>query len=129
MSEISIQRRVMLGLGSMPDCRMFRNNVGMGYQGRVVSRDKKTLILSDYRQIVYGLHPGSSDLIGFRRIKIEPAMVGATVAVFSAVEVKQPGEKPRVDQQCFIDTVTTFGGIAGVVTSVSEAKELIYGGI
>jgi hypothetical protein len=123
LSEISIQRRVMLGLGSMPDCRMFRNNVGMGYQGRVISRDKKTVILSDYRQIVYGLHPGSSDLIGWKTIEIG----GKRLAVFAAVEVKQPGEKPRADQKNFLDMVATFGGIAGVVTSVSEAKELICG--
>lgn len=47
---------------------------------------------------------------------------------FLAIEVKRPGYSPsdvRDDQQRWLRTVTRYGGIAGVASSVEEAMRLV----
>lgn len=61
----------------------------------------------------FGLCPGSADLIGIYDGR------------FVAMEVKLPGEKPRPDQVAFLEHVRSKGGIAGVVTSVQDALDLL----
>ena len=61
----------------------------------------------------FGLCPGSADLIGIYKGR------------FVAMEVKLPGQKPRLDQVRFLQHVEDMGGIAGVVTSVEDALELL----
>jgi hypothetical protein len=45
--------------------------------------------------------------------------------VFAAAEVKRPGVKVPEHQQKFIDFVTAFGGIAGVVRAPAEAIAVV----
>ncbi|MCH6559741.1 hypothetical protein IH799_05225, partial [candidate division KSB1 bacterium] len=76
------------------------------------------------------VNPGGSDLIGWTRVKITQKMLGNTVAVFTALEVKTPDWKgPKnnreLRQQHFIQTVAKNGGIAGFVRSPHEAKLLV----
>lgn len=92
--------------------RLFRNNVGIAEY-------------PDGSKVQYGLCKGSSDLIGWRQLKIEPWMVGRTVAVFTAIEVKRPGSYPTPEQRNFIQQVQNNGGIAGVARSASEAEQLL----
>lgn len=72
----------------------------------------------------------SSDLIGFTPVLITPDMVGRTVAVFTAVEVKHPGwigvrtARERA-QNAFIALVNSFGGRAGFATTVEEAERIM----
>ena len=40
------------------------------------------------------------------------------------IEVKLPGEKPREDQQKFLDAMRRTGAIAGCAHSVEEALEI-----
>ena len=89
-------------------CRLFRNNTGAikDAEGRLVR---------------FGLCKGSSDLIGFRPTVITPEMVGKTVAVFTAIEVKTPTGKPTPEQVHFIKRVKELGGIAGIARSVEDA--------
>jgi hypothetical protein len=77
------------------------------------------------RRVEFGLTDGASDLIGCRRVTITPAMVGCTLAVFIAAEVKRPGVKVPDHQQHFLDFVRGFGGIAGVVRSDADALALV----
>ena len=69
--------------------------------------------------------PGGSDLIGYRRVRVTPEMVGQEIAQFAAVEVKTPRGRVRPEQQQFIEHIRSAGGIAGIARSVAEAQELL----
>lgn len=125
MNENPIQKKIMLALGSRPDVRIFRNNVGNGFFGKVFEESGRCLTLIDYRRVQFGLEVGSSDLIGFKSITITPDMVGKRVAVFLSPEVKKPGQTGKSHQQAWRDMVNSFGGISGIVKSVEEAQELV----
>jgi hypothetical protein len=110
--EQQLQNEIRLALGSHPDVRLFRNNVGA---------------LPDPRGqlVTYGLCTGSSDLIGLRRVTVTPDMVGQQLAVFSALEVKRPGQKPTEPQKKFLAMVQNMGGLSGVVTSIESARSIL----
>lgn len=99
--------------------RLFRNNVGL-FQTK------------DGRKIQTGLAKGSSDLIGFKTVKITPEMAGKNIAVFVAVEVKKEDfrwtpsaiEKTK-DQIKFIEFVKNAGGIAGICRTEEEFEDLV----
>jgi VRR-NUC domain. len=78
------------------------------------------------RYVQFGVgSPGGSDLIGYRRVRVTPEMVGQEIAQFAAVEVKTPRGRVRPEQQQFIDHVLSAGGIAGIARSVDEAKDIL----
>ena len=65
----------------------------------------------------------SSDLIGIWPVKVTPEMVGQTLGVFFAVEVKAPGwrmDKRAEAQQAFGDWVRRHGGIFTFASDPSE---------
>jgi hypothetical protein len=105
MSETNLMNSILI---ADHGCRLFRNNTGAikDAEGRLVR---------------FGLCKGSSDLIGFRPTVITPDMVGQTVAVFTAIEVKTPTGKPTPEQLHFINRVKELGGIAGIARSVEDA--------
>ena len=109
MSEAAIQQQVRLAL-SRAGVVAFRNNIG-------AYMDPKT-----GRPVQYGVcNPGGSDLIGWTPVVITPDMVGSTVAVFTAVEVKTPAGKPTQHQLNFIAQVLKAGGLAGIARSPGDA--------
>lgn len=110
-SEQQVQQliRAELGRGAV---RLWRNNTG-------------TLLDRQGRPVSFGLCKGSSDLIGLRSVTITPDMVGQTLAVFSAVEVKGPRGRTTAEQEQFIGVVRQLGGLAGVARSVTEAAEIL----
>ena len=76
------------------------------------------------RRVKFGLfNPGGSDLIGFQPMIVTQEMVGKNIAVFTAIEVKQPGKKPTKEQQNFIDFVNKNGGIAFVCEDVKNLQK------
>lgn len=111
-SESQIQKEIMRELPST-GCVIFRNNTGVCRDGG--------------RFVRYGLCKGGSDLIGWTPTVITPAMVGKTVAIFSAVEVKKDGGKMSEEQLYFVGRVLGDGGYAGSATSVDEAKRIVGG--
>ena len=116
----------MLALGSKKNVRLFRNNVGMAYIGRVIVQTPTRITLQDYRPLHAGLVKGSSDLIGWKSIEITPDMVGKRVAVFTAIEVKANHSSRRTTEQMqFIKVVRDDGGHAGIATSPEEAQQII----
>ena len=125
MTEKALLADVRLALGSMADCRMFRNNVGVGHQGRVLSRTSGQVVLGGARQVRYGLFPGSGDLIGWKSVVITPEMVGQRIAQFASVETKAEHGAVREDQETWIRAVRAAGGLAGIARSVRDAVELI----
>lgn len=123
MRETSISQHIQLGAAA-EGCTLLRNNNGAAY-------DKSG------RLIRYGLgHVApnqplrSSDLIGWTPMVITPDMVGKTVAVFTAVEVKVDGwthptdERERA-QAKFIDLVRDSGGLSTFATSVKQVLDLL----
>lgn len=67
---------------------------------------------------------GGSDLICVTPVKITADMVGKTVGVFTAIEVKNKTGRVSVHQQRFIDHITALGGFAGVARSPEEALKI-----
>jgi hypothetical protein len=111
MSEQELQQRIRLELGSGP-VRLWRNNVG-------ALRDQRGRLVS------YGLCPGSSDLIGLRRLRVGPEHLGQELAVFCALEIKSQRGRPSAEQRRFLAQVGAMGGLAGVIRSLAEARALL----
>lgn len=111
-TERTLMREIMYWLSQLPGVRVFRNNVGQAIQ-------------ADGRRIRYGLHRGSSDLIGWTSVKITPEMVGHKVAVFTAVEVKTATGRPTKEQTNFIEQVREAGGIAGIARDGYNVQALV----
>lgn len=108
-------------------CILLRNNSG-------VLEDKNG------RPVRYGLANESSkqnesfkssDLIGITPIVITPDMVGRTIGVFTAIEVKKEGwafkigNKREVAQLAFINWVKKLGGIASFCSSGKDMDLII----
>jgi hypothetical protein len=110
MSEAIVQTDIMLA-ASEDGNRLLRNNVG-------AYKDKRGV------WVKYGVGgKGGSDLIGWTQVIITADMVGQTLPVFTAVEVKE-NAKPTTDQLNFIGSVKRAGGIAGIAHSVEEYRGL-----
>ena len=105
-------QNIRLNVGELPNVRLFRNNTGK---------------LKDLtgRWVEFGLCVGSSDLIGWTTREITPDMVGQTVAIFTAIEVKKATGTTSPEQQNFISRVREAGGIAGVARSPEEARDIL----
>lgn len=120
-SESETQQLIQM-LAPAHHCILLRNNVGALKDeiGRVV-RYGLGHISSKQNKI-----SKSSDLIGLTTIVITQKMVGTTVAVFTAVEVKKEGwvfkenDTRAVAQKAFIDWVKLRGGLSGFASSVEQ---------
>jgi len=114
-AETTLQQQIRLALGTRPDARLFRNQVGSlpdPHTGRLVT---------------FGLARGSADLIGWRTVVVTPDMVGQRLAVFTSIEIKTPTGRIAPAQQHWLGVVRGAGGIAGVVRSVTDARNLLDG--
>lgn len=108
--ELAVQNAIRIACGAGP-ARLWRNNTG-------------ALKDASGRLVRFGLCHGSSDLIGLRTVTITPDMVGQTLAVFTAIEVKDSG-RPTQQQQAFLSMVQAAGGLAGVARSVDDARSIL----
>lgn len=142
--ETAVVKQIMLKASRL-GARLLRNNRGQFYTldgvralvGAVVSGDLGSCRAAArlLRMVRAGLEAeGASDLIGPVPVIITPEMVGLTLAVFTAAEVKKPGwTKPTDDrerqQEQFILTVRRMGGIGFFITNPDDLEEKISGGI
>jgi hypothetical protein len=110
MTESALYGQLLLA-ATAARLRLFRNNVGLFYT-------------KDGRPVHCGLAVGSSDLIGLTTRTVTPAMVGTSIGLFTALEVKR-ATRPSEAQLNFIAMVRQRGGIAGCVRSVDEALTLL----
>lgn len=128
-SESVVDKEAGLACSQAFKCVLFRNNVG-------AFKDKAG------QWVRYGIanesaamnnHTKSSDRVGWTPVTITENMVGKTVAVFTAIEMKKENYKPSGKaqnehfeaQQRFCNTVTRAGGIGGIVRSAGAALALI----
>ncbi len=124
MTESTLLKKIHVGVVDH-EIRIFRNNVGKGWQGKSSFLDDGSLLIQQPRRVHFGLCKGSSDLIGFRSMTITQKMVGQRVAVFSALEVKTERGKVSDEQNQFIDTVKGLGGLAGVARTLEDANWIL----
>lgn len=122
--EKNIQSSILLTL-SEAGSTVWRNETAGAWVGRLVYRDGQIVTLAGACMIQAGLCVGSSDILGITPVTITPDMVGRTVGVFTAVEVKAAKGRVSLEQQRFIDAVKRAGGIAGVARSAGEAVQLL----
>lgn len=109
-------------------CLLFRANVGQAWTGTKVTKlPGNKVLIEGARPFNTGLPPGFSDLFGLVSVTITPDMVGQTVAVFTALEVKTPHGRPTENQTNFLQAVNDNGGRAGVVRSVEDAVRIALG--
>ena len=111
--ETKLQQEIRLALGTIPSLRLFRNQVGQ-------LPDPRT-----GRYVQFGLAKGSSDLVGFKTIKITPEMIGQEVAQFVSIEIKTERGKLTEVQQNWLQKVHDSGGIVGVARTVEDALQLL----
>jgi len=125
MKETDIMRQMQI-TGSKAGSRLFRNNTGQPWVGKG-KLDKRTdsITLTDARPFHAGLCKGSSDLIGFTPTVVTAEMVGNTVAVFTAVEVKTAKGKASSAQESFISAVKSAGGLAGVARNDEDLIDIL----
>ncbi len=133
-AESTVQRQVWLGMGRKSV--LFRLNTGKAWVsgGAPVYRLKDgAVVVPAGRMIALGFSlantdpvKGSSDLIGYTPVEITAAMVGKTIAVFTAIETKKSKNgKTSADQLNFIKQVKDAGGIAGVANSPEAGNAII----
>ena len=113
-AETTLQQQIRLAIGTRPEARIFRNQVGS-------LPDPRT-----GRLVTFGLAKGSADLIGWRTITVTPDMVGSRLAIFTSIEVKTPTGRVRPEQQAWLQTVQQAGGIAIIARSVPDAELALF---
>ncbi|MEB3317178.1 MAG: hypothetical protein VKO39_03435 [Cyanobacteriota bacterium] len=141
-NETDQNRQVADGLsrgrpGADGSVRVFRNNTGMGWQGRSARATRENLaelraglrpgdlVIRGPRPLHAGLERGGGDLIGWRSTLIQPAMVGEVVAVFASLEGKRHGEQLEPHQARWAEAVRAAGGLAGRFESLEEARAIL----
>ena len=111
--ETVLQQNIRLALGQHSNLRLFRNETGK---------------LPDPRTgqwVRFGLAKGSSDLIGFKTIKITPEMIGQEIAQFVSLEIKTERGKLTDIQENWLQKVKSSGGIVGVARTVKDALNIL----
>jgi len=122
IKETNISKESFNHIGKIPEFRIFRNNVGMGYQGEKAKGSNKDMIkLLNPRIVKFGLQKGSSDYILLKSVTITEDMVGQKIAQFGALEFKQLKGKALDEQKAFIQMVLRMGGFAGVSRSLEDS--------
>ena len=112
MAETQLIREVILSAAKV-GARLFRQNTGMGWVGKLIGKVRNgRAVLEDARPFHAGLCTGSSDSLGWAPVVITPEMVGRTVAVFTAVEIKTGKVPVTKEQKAFLNAVRSQGGIA-----------------
>lgn len=125
-SEADLQSAIRLAIArECKHMRMFRNNVGEAWAGKVLkTNEDRTILLRDPYRVVYGLALGSSDLIGWTSMLVTPEMVGHRVAIFTSGEVKLPGKPLPEHQQKWLRAVKEAGGIGRTLRSIEDGVKL-----
>ena len=136
MTEHEIQQRILLAC-SRGNTRLWRNNVGSAWAGastRVTASNLRAVlgsirpgdvVVRQARPLHAGLCVGSSDLIGYRSLEVQPAMVGQRLAQFVALEIKSATGRPTAAQTQFLKLISTAGGRACVARGVADADMLL----
>lgn len=113
--------------------KLFLNSTGKAYPItaiQVVLKENPELkpLFSQLPIITYGLAVGGHDIIGIRKIKITPDMVGQEIGVFCGIEVKTEKDKLRQEQKNFDNMTKSMGCFSGTAREpnhIQEAKKIL----
>lgn len=122
--EIKLQNKILLRF-SNGATRLFRNNVGMAWQGRMLKNNRGTVILENARPLHAGLMKGSADLIGWQSVEITHEMVGKRIAIFTSVEVKGKGTRTTPEQIVWRQNVSDAGGNNVIARSLEDVEQML----
>lgn len=130
-AETKLQNSIRNALAAVPGLRIFRVNVGTGWTGAVGPRWREggveCMTIRAPRPLTTGLPPGTPDLVGFAPVVVTPEMVGQTLAVLVAVEVKTPDGRVSPTQRNALDVLAACGARAGVARNAAEAVAIAGG--
>lgn len=125
--EGTVSQEIQIG-GMHLKSNLLRNNSGacMDETGRLVRYGLGNISKQHTERVK------SSDLIGITSIVVTPEMVGQTLGIFTAVEVKRESwkldkklNKKEQAQFNFIQWVKSMGGFAGFSNNVDNLKEIL----
>lgn len=125
--ESTVQQEIQMKARHF-NCNLMRNNSGActDSTGRLIRFGLNNI--SKKHQLM----SASSDLIGITKVVITPEMVGQTVGIFTAIEVKKEewNENKKLDehekaQKNFIEWVKSLGGIASFCNNVDKVENII----
>ena len=134
MRDADIQALIRIALN--PYGKFFRINTGTGWTGKESVRINRNgqyylqegdVVIKCARPFSTGTPKGFSDLIGAAKTIVTPAMVGTTIAIFSAIEIKTEIGRVSEDQKNFIKVIQSVGGYAGIARSVDDAVYIVRG--
>ena len=89
--------------------RLFKSRAGVAWQGKFTRKGRFVII--ENAVPFFGMPDGFPDLCGWTAVEITPDMVGQTVAIFTAVEVKTGSQRLKKMQRKFRDIIIRMGGI------------------
>lgn len=124
MAEADLMRRLQI-YASRLGARLFRQNTGMAWVGKVIRNRDGSITIRDPRPFHAGI-TGMSDLGGWVPVEITADMVGSTVAVYTQVEVKE-NARPTKEQVAWIKAVNAAGGRAGIARNDDDLTNIISG--
>lgn len=126
MKEHDIQNEIRLHISQLGRSVIYRGNVGQAWTGsKAVRMSDGSVTISNAHPFSTGLPLGFPDLFGFTMVEITPEMVGSSLPVFTAVEVKQPGKKPTRAQQHCLEFLQSKNCLAGIAHGVDDAENII----
>lgn len=119
-----VERSIMLA-ASKAGARIFKNTTAQGWLGQSTRCSDGSIILTNPRPLKAGLCVGSSDMIGWTMRTVTPDMIGRSVALFTAIEVKSGSGRATPEQLNFIEQVRRAGGISGIARTPVEVHNLL----
>ena len=131
MTESSLLKKFLIEY-SASGHRLWRMQSGVFWNGKskrfnekqTVMVNKGDVVIRKARRIRVGFE-GLSDTLGFTQVTITKDMVGRTIAVFTACEIKTPNVKATKKQQNFIRMVNEKGGIAVIARKLEHIFEAV----
>lgn len=118
MSESSLLKKFLVEYSRI-GIRLFRTQSGLFWAGKSEKQNDGSVLIRYPRRVRVGVE-GISDLTGFTPVTITPDMVGRTLAVYTACEVKTKNVSVTKEQSAFVRNVNRSGGIGVIAREVQD---------
>ena len=130
-SETSVQSNICLFASQNYRAPLWRNNSGAGEFTDEYGKTRYVRFGLGNQSAPLNKKWKSADLIGMIPMVIQQRHIGHTIGRFLAVETKpegwvlKPSDKRAQAQSNFLNSVASFGGLAGFAQSVNDFKRII----